>query len=266
MNLDRGDRDRLGRRDRRGRIDDERWRLEPGGSALDGAGRGDFQRPLPERVHRNGDLMRHFGDPEGGIHLGGMCVGPLRRSGLGAHEKVDVGRSTAQLGVGGRRGDFDGGRLVDGLAHVGVAQDGVRIVQDGLGDGARLDEGGEVLRQSQGVRQVGFLVGEREGGRWVAADRERSDVHFRDVWRTRGGGGGCEALGVDGGAVRNGRHPVQRFLLHRVGGRRRHAHPQAGFEVDARGDSIPLARGRIGHVLNGLHIRHPAQKDVRLRT
>ena len=265
LDLGRGDGDGLGRGDGGGRVDDERGGLEAGGFALDGAGRGDFQRPLAQGVHRDGDLVRHFGDPEGGLHRHRVRVGPRRRAGRGPHEKVDVGRSAPRRGRRRRRGDFDGGRLVDGLAHVGVAQDGVGIVQDGLGDGARLDEVGEVLRQSQGVVQGGGLVRERDEVWRVAADEERRDVLFGDVGRPRSGAGGREALGVDGGAVRDGGHPVERLLLHRVGVGGRHAHPEAGFEVDARGDTIPLPRGRIGHVLDGLHVRHAAQKDVGLR-
>lgn len=258
------DGDGLGRGDGRGRIDDEGRGLEAGRSALDGAGCGNLQRPLPEGVHWNGDLMRHFGDPECGAHRDRVGVGSGRRSGRGAHEEVDVGGPATGLGRGWSGGDFDGGRLVDGLSHIGVAQDGVGVVQDGLGDRSRLDEVGEVLRQSQGILLVGGLVREGDEVGWVAADEERSDVHLGDIGCPRGGAGGREALGVDGGAVGNGSHPVQRLLLHRVGVGGRHAHPQAGFEVDPRCYSVSLARCRIGHVLNGLHIRHPAQKDIGL--
>lgn len=235
--------------------------MKAGGSALDGAGGGNLQGALPEGVHRNGELMRHLGDPEGGRHRHRVCVGPVRR---GPHEEVDVGGPPTGLGRGWHGGDFDGGRLVDGLAHVGVAQDGVRVVQDGLGDGARLDEVGEVLRQPQGVLQVGGLVWERDEVGGVGVDEEWGDVHLGDFGCPRFGAGGREALGIDGGAVGDGGHPVERLFLHRVVVGDRHAHPQAGFEVDARGYSIALARGRVGHVLNGLHIRHPAQKDVAL--
>ena len=121
LDLGGGDRDGLRRRDRGGRIDDEGRRLEPRRSTLYGAGSGNLHRSLAERVYRYGELVRDFGDPERGVHLGGLGVWPRGGSGRGALEKVNVGGAATELGGFGARGDLDGGVFCDGLAGVGVA-------------------------------------------------------------------------------------------------------------------------------------------------
>ena len=212
-----GDRDGLRRRDRGGRIDDEGRRLEPRRSTLYGAGSGNLQRSLAERVHRHGDLVRDFGDPERGVHLSGVGVWPRGGSGRGALETVNVAGAATERGGVGARGDLAGGGLCDGLAGVGVAQDGVGIVQDGLCDRSLADERFQILRQSKGV--VGGCSLAREffwdEGRWVAADFEWSDICCGDArWAQSGG---CmrrrDALSVNRGAVRNRSHTIQRLNL-----------------------------------------------------
>lgn len=154
-----------------------------------GGGR-NFQRRLSRLEDWNVDLVLHLLDPERGRHLDRICV---RRWGVscgGALEKGDVGGPTTQFGACGCCGDGEEGRLGDGLSVVGVAQHGVRVGQSGLGNRARRNEFGEVLRQSWGVRGGSSLAGERDlfaGG----ADHERSDVHRRDGWRACDAGGGC---------------------------------------------------------------------------
>ena len=148
-----------------------------------------FQWRLPRLEDRNFDFMLHLLDPERGRHLDRICVRRWGRSCGGALEEGDVGGSTTQFGACGCRGDGEKGRLGDGLSVVGVAQHGVRVGQCGLGNRARRNEFGKVLRQSWCVRGGRGLAEERDlvaGG----ADHERSDVHRRDGWRPYDAGGG----------------------------------------------------------------------------
>ena len=123
-------------------------------------------------------LVLHRVEPELCCHLGRVGVGPVAV----ADEEGNVGDSAADFGAGRDRGDGEGGRAGDGLADIVIAQHGIWIGQDGLGDGFRGDELAQVLWQSCRVRIRCVLAGERNCAAG-AADDEWSNVYCGDLWR-----------------------------------------------------------------------------------
>lgn len=183
LDLGGGDGDRLGCGDRMRRLDHEGRYL---GARMRGGGR-NMQGRFPGRPDWNYDLVLHLLDPEGGRHLDRICV-RVRGGSCSTQEEGDVGGATTQFGCCGVRGDGKDSRLGDVLSDDGVAQYGVRVVQHGLGNCARRNEFGKVLRQSRGV-----FVGHGLAGEWDlvgGADHKRSDVHRCEFgWTCEAGGG-----------------------------------------------------------------------------
>ena len=119
-------------------------------------------------------------DPEEGGHLRDLRV----RLGhvLVAEEEGDVVGAAAKQWAAGVGGDAQGGGRQDGLVGGGVAQDGVRVVQDVLGDGSLLDEPGQVLRDPRGTRVAGGLAGERPiSGVMLTGGIEGGPLNVRNV-------------------------------------------------------------------------------------
>ena len=233
LDLDRLDLDSRGRGDRLGRGDCERRHRRSGMRG----GSGDDGRGILRLARRDGDgVLRHL-NPEGGIHLDGICIRAglscSRRSHGRAEEKGDVVGPPTYVGGHLRRGNVEGAGLQNILALKVVAQHLGRIVEDVLRNGASGDEGAQIDRQAvlagrgRGLAGLGLRLGRVAGG-------EGGDVFGRDVWRTADDVDGFKALGVDGGAVGDGSHAHQRIAERRVR-RRRDVHPKPGFDVDLGG-------------------------------
>ena len=233
LDLDRLDLDSRGRGDRLGRVDRERRHRC---SRMRG-GSGDDGRGILGLARRDGDgVLRHL-DPEGGIHLDGICIRAglscSRRSRGRAEEKGDVAGPPTYVGSHLRRGDVEGAGPQDILPLEVVAQHQGRVVEDVLRNGTRGDKGAQVDRQAVLAGRGRDLAGLRlKLGR--VAGGEGGDIMGRDVWRTADDVDRFKALSVDGGSVGDGSHAHQRIAERRVR-RRWDVHPKPGFDVDLGG-------------------------------
>ena len=204
----------------------------------------DSERRLAGSPGRHGEGVLNGLDPEEGGHLRDLRVrlGHVRV----AEEEGDVAVPPPNSGLPGvvatPRAVVEQDLLVGG----GVAQDGVRVVQDGLGDGTVLDEPGQVLRDPRGMRVAGGLAGEPPD---IGGDADRGD-------RGRAAEGPERALGVERGAVRDRGHPHQGRPLGGVLGRG-DVHPHSGLEMDADG------LRRVGDVADGQQVTDAVEEDVR---
>lgn len=205
------------------------------------------------------DLCANGGDPVLGLHAGGVCVGAAGKfEGLlaVADKEADVGGAAAEVSSLGLGCDLVGSVLKDVLALVGQLQDDVGVVDHVLSDCMGLRELVEVLREAEGGRVFCILAGKEDS--IAAADREGLDVDFGNEWCSHAEGWLREALGVDGGAVRDGSHASKGCLELGYTGSG-NVHPEAGLEVNDGRFQL-----RLRDIMNGLGVRNAVEFDVLL--